>query len=71
MSIWEFLANLFSFSNPLWYYYPLCLVIGAVYKMTKFDRPGDIIYATLHFFISVSLGMLALSVALYLIVEYL
>jgi len=71
MSIGEFFVKLLSLDNPLWYYYPLCLVVGIVYKMTKFDRPRDIIYAALHFFVSVTLGMLALSLVLYLISQYL
>ena len=63
----DFFVNLFSPSNPLWLYYPLCAVVAVVYKATKFDKPREILLASVHFFITVSLGMLALSLALYLI----
>ncbi|MDP6380521.1 MAG: hypothetical protein QF662_04165 [Phycisphaerae bacterium] len=71
MSILEFIAKLLSLQNPLWFYYLLCLVVGVVYKMTKFDRPREIIHASLHFFVSVTLGVIALAVVLYLVAEFL
>ena len=39
----EFLAKLLAPSNPLWYFWPLAFVIGAVYKTTQYDKPRDII----------------------------
>lgn len=71
MSFLNFFVDLFSLSNPLWYFYPLCMVVAVVYKMTKFDKPREIILAASHFFFSVMAGMLALSVVLYLVSEYL
>ena len=65
--VYGFFAHLFSPSNPLWLYYPLCAVVGVVYKATKFDEPRKIAYQALHFFGSVSLGMLALALAFYII----
>ena len=62
-----FLANLAKASNPLWFYYPLSAVVAIVYKATKHDDPKKIALAALHFFISVTAGMLALALALYLI----
>jgi len=58
------LEHLSSAGNPLWFYYPLCAVVAVVYKATKFDDPKKIALAALHFFVTVSLGMLALAVVL-------
>ena len=73
--MWEavasFFANLVSPANPLWLYYPLCLVVAMVYKATKFDDPKRIVRAALHFFLSVSLGIFALAIAFYLISHFL
>ena len=44
----------------------LCAVVAVVYKTTKFDQPREIARAALHFFVSVSLGMLALALGFYL-----
>jgi fluoride ion exporter CrcB/FEX len=41
-------------------------VVAVVYKTTKFDQPREIALAALHFFVSVSLGMLALALGFYL-----
>jgi len=67
----SFFADLVSGNNPLWLYYPLCLVVGLVYKATKFDTPKKIVLAALHFFVSVTAGMLFLGLILYLISELL
>jgi hypothetical protein len=61
-----FFWHFFAASNPLWWYYPLCAVVAVVYKTTKFDQPREIALAALHFFVSVSLGMLALALGFYL-----
>jgi hypothetical protein len=66
-----FLAHLVSGDNPLWLYYPLCLVVAIVYKATKFDEPKAIVRAALHFFVSVTLGMLVLAVVFYLVARFL
>jgi len=66
-----FFASLVSLSNPLWLYYPLCAVVAVVYKATKLDEPRAIALGALHFFVSVSLGMLGLGVAFYLISRFL
>jgi len=67
--MWEavghFFASLFSSENPLWLYYPLCAVVAIVYKATKFDEPKQIALAALHFFVSVTLGVLVLGFILY------
>jgi len=63
----RFFGNLVSLHNPLWFFYPLLAVIAVVYKVTKFDKPRDIALSSIHFFVSVSLGMLALGLAFYLI----
>jgi len=69
--MWEALVrvleHLTSAENPLWFYYPLCAVVAVVYKATKFDDPKKIALAALHFFVTVSLGMLALAVVLYVV----
>ncbi len=71
MWLWDvasnFFAHLFAWSNPLWLYYPLCAVVAVVYKATKFDEPKKIAYQAGHFFVSVSLGMLALALVFYII----
>jgi len=63
----RFFSRLVSLDNPLWFYYPLLAVIAVVYKATKLDRPGDIARASLHFFVSVTLGILVLGLAFYLV----
>jgi len=67
----SFFADLVSADNPLWLYYPLCLVVAVAYKATKFDDPKRIVLAALHFFVSVTLGMFALAVVFYLIARFL
>jgi hypothetical protein len=66
-SLSHFFRSLVSLHNPLWLFYPLLAVIAVVYKATKFDRPKDIALASIHFFGSVALGMLALGLAFYLV----
>jgi hypothetical protein len=66
-----FFAHLLALSNPLWLYYPLCAVAAIVYKATKFDEPRRIAIAALHFFVSVTIGMLVLGVVCYVITRYL
>ena len=63
----EFFKHLVAASNPLWWYYPLCAVVALVYKATKYDDPKAIVLSAAHFFVVVSLGMFALSLALYLL----
>jgi hypothetical protein len=63
----HFFAKLFSLSNPLWLFYPLCLVVAVVYKATKFDSPRKIIFKSLHFFVTVTLGMFALGLLFYVL----
>ena len=66
----EFLAKLLSVSNPLWYFWPLAFVIGAVYKTTQYDKPRDIIKGTLHFVGSTALLVLVLAVVLLALTEW-
>ena len=66
-----FFADLFAADNPLWLYYPLCAVVAVVYKATKFDEPKDIARAALHFFGSVTLGMIVLGFVFYLVSRFL
>jgi len=63
----NFFSHLFLANNPLWLYYPLCAVVAVVYKATKHDQPGKIFWSSLHFFITVSLGMAALGLVLYVL----
>ena len=73
--MWEavgsFLAHLVHPGNPLWLYYPLCLVVAVAYKATKFDGPKKIALAAAHFFVSVTFGMFVLGVVFYLISQFL
>ncbi|MBE3037543.1 MAG: hypothetical protein IMZ62_01830 [Chloroflexi bacterium] len=62
-----FFEHLMMATNPLWLYYPLCAIVAVVYKATKFDDPRQIARAALHFFVSVTIGMLVLGVVLYLV----
>ena len=63
----HFFVSLVSLSNPLWLYYPLCAVVAVVYKMTQFEKPRDIARAAVHFFVTVSLGVIALSLFFYVL----
>jgi hypothetical protein len=63
----HFFERLVSLDNPLWFYYPLLAVIAVVYKATKLDQPRQIALASLHFFVSVTLGILVLGLAFYLV----
>jgi len=65
-AIGNFFVNLVALSNPIWLYYPLCAVAAVVYKATKFDQPRDIARASVHFFFTVTLGMLTLALVFYL-----
>jgi len=67
----SFFAHLIRADNPLWLYYPLCVVVAVVYKATKFDEPKAIARAALHFFLSVTLGMFALAVVFYVVARFL
>jgi hypothetical protein len=67
----HFFEHLLALSNPLWLYYPLCATAAVVYKATKFDEPKKIARAALHFFLSVSVGMLVLAVGFYVLNRYL
>lgn len=66
----DFLGKLFALSNPLWYYWPLAVVIGVVYKTTQYDCPKDILKGTAHFLASVTGFMLLLAVVLFAVVEW-
>ncbi len=61
----HFFTRLFNPGNPLWLYYPLCAVVAVVYKATKHDEPKAIALASLHFFGSVTLGLLVLGLVTY------
>jgi len=73
--MWEAIANffvdLFSLSNPLWFYWPLCAAVAIVYKATKHDTPRKIALSALHFFASVTAGMFVLGVVFYMISRFL
>jgi ABC-type dipeptide/oligopeptide/nickel transport system permease component len=71
MTLAEFFAKLFAAGNPLWYYYPLAIIIGIVYKTTQYDKPRDIAKGVVHFFFSVTAFMVALAVVLYAVTEWL
>lgn len=66
----NFFVNFFAFSNPLWYFWPLAVVIGAVYKTAQYDTPRDIVKGTIHFVASVAGFMLLLAVALYAVAHW-
>jgi len=68
--MFDIVARLFALDNPLWYYWPLAVVIGAVYKTTQYDKPRDIAKGTLHFVGSVTGFMLLLAVVLYAVTEW-
>jgi hypothetical protein len=67
----KFVADLFAAGNPLWYYYPLAVVIGIVYKTTQYDTVRGVVKGVVHFLVSVTLFMIALAVALYAVSEWL
>ena len=67
----DLLASLFAPSNPLWFHWPLAVIIGIVYKTTQYDRPRDIVKGTLHFIGSVTGFMLILAVALFALTAWL
>ena len=66
----EFLARLFAASNPLWYYYPLAIVVAVVYKTTQYDDPKAIAKGVVHFVLSVTAFMVILAVVLYALSEW-
>jgi len=67
----DFLSKLFAASNPLWYYYPLALVVAIVYKTTQYDDPRSIAKGVCHFLVSVTAFMIVLAVILYALSEWL
>ena len=64
------LGKLFALGDPLWYYWPLVIIVGLVYKTTQHDDPRAIGRAVLHFAISVTALMLVLALVLYGISEW-
>lgn len=66
----DWLPRVFALDNPMWYYYPLALVVGLVYKTTQYDRPRDIARGVLHFFASVTGFMILLAIVLYVVSEW-
>ena len=60
----EILSKLFAADNPLWYYYPLAVVVGLVYKTIQHDHPKDVLKGVVHFVVSVTVFMLVLAVVL-------
>jgi hypothetical protein len=72
--MWDALAGFFQHlvaaNNPVWFYYPLAAVVAVVYKATKYDCPVRIARAAAHFFATVSLGMLGLALAFYVIARF-
>ncbi len=67
----DFLSKLFAASNPLWYYWPLGLVVAIVYKTTQYDDPKSIARGVGHFLVSVTAFMIVLAVVLYALSEWL
>jgi hypothetical protein len=70
-TIADFFVHLFAFTNPLWFYWPLCAVVAVTYKATKFDDPKKIVLGSLHFLASVTVGMFVLGVIMFLVSRYL
>ena len=66
----DILARLVAPGNPLWYYYPLAIVVGVVYKTAQHDKPRDILKGAVHFFLSVTAFMLILAIVLYAVSEW-
>jgi hypothetical protein len=66
----DLLTKLLAVSTPLWYYYPLVVVVGIVYKTTQYDDPKSIARGVVHFVLSVTGFMLLLAVALYGLSEW-
>ena len=64
------LSRLVAIDNPLWYYYPLAIVVGVVYKTAQHDKPKDILKGAGHFFLSVTVFMLILAIVLYAVSEW-
>ena len=66
----EILTKLVAAWNPLWYYWPLAVVVGIVYKTAQYDTAREIAKGVVHFFVSVTGFMLILAVVLYGISEW-
>lgn len=66
----EILQKLAAAGNPLWYYWPLAVVVGIVYKTAQYDTPRDIAKGVGHFLLSVTGFMLILAVVLYGVSEW-
>jgi hypothetical protein len=66
----DILTKLVAPDNPLWYYYPLAVVVGIVYKTAQHDKPKDILKGAGHFFLSVTGFMLILAIVLYAVSEW-
>lgn len=50
---------------------PLCLIVAIVYSATKGDTPGEIIKASLRFFLKLVAGFFVIGAVLYIVAQYL
>ncbi len=67
----ELLGRIFSLGNPLWYYWPLIVIVGIVYKTTQHDEPRQIVRSVLHFVASVTGFMIVLALIVFVMSEWL
>jgi hypothetical protein len=67
----ELLGRIFALDNPLWYYWPLIVLVGIVYKATQYDNPRQIARNVAHFVASVTAFMLLLAVLVFAMSEWL
>ena len=56
----ELLGRIFALDNPLWYYWPLIIIVGIVYKATQHDDGRQIARGAAHFVVSMTVFMVVL-----------
>lgn len=66
----ELLGRIFAIDNPLWYYWPLIIIVGIVYKTMQHDELRAIVRGTVHFVLSMTVFMIVLGVFVFLLSEW-
>jgi len=71
MNGWRFLVTPLEMGwNHIWLVAPLCAVVAVVYKTIRVERLGELPRQILGLWLYMAVGLTALAVAFYFLVEY-
>lgn len=66
----ELLGRIFAIDNPLWYYWPLIIIVGIVYKTMQYDELRAIVRGAVHFVLSMTAFMIVLGIFVFILSEW-